>query len=296
MGKISIQGRGSSAPGRAILCMLLGVAVLTANDALLKWMTGGYHVVQIMFCRGLFVFIPMALLIWRGGGLRSLHTGNPKGHLIRALLVILGTFLFVSGLKHLPLTDAIAIAFAGPLFIAALAPPLLGEHVGWRRWMAVLAGFIGIVIIMRPGGSIFQWAALFPLAASLTGALRDILTRGMSATDTSVALLFYTSLGVILASMVVLPLVWQPVPLKTWGWFAVNGLLIGSAHYLMIETFRYGEAALVAPFKYSGVVYAAILGYLVWGDIPDLRTVIGVTVVITAGIYILHREQVQYRE
>ena len=293
MGEISIQGRGSSAPGRAILCMLLGVAVLTANDALLKWMTGGYHVGQIMFCRGLFVFIPLALLIWRGGGLRSLHTDNPKGHLIRALLVILGTFLFVSGLKHLPLTDAIAIAFAGPLFIAALAPPLLGEYVGWRRWMAVLSGFIGIVIIMRPGGGVFQWAALFPLAASLTGAFRDILTRGMSETETSVALLFYTSLGVVLASMVISPFVWQPVPFADWGWFAVNGFLIGSAHFLMIETFRYGEAALVAPFKYSGAVWAAIFGYFIWGDIPDLGTVMGVTVVVVAGIYILHRERVR---
>ena len=293
MSKIFIQGRGSSAPGRAILCMLLGVAVLTANDALLKWMTGDYHVGQIMFCRGLFVSIPLALLIWRGGGLRSLKTDNPKGHLIRALLVILGTFLFVSGLKHLPLTDAIAIAFAGPLFITALAPPLLGEHVGWRRWMAVLAGFIGIVIIMRPGGDIFQWAAIFPLAASLTGAFRDILTRGMSATETSVALLFYTSLGVILASMVVVPFVWQPVPLTDWGWFLANGFLIGSAHFLMIETFRYGEAALVAPFKYSGVVWAAIFGYLIWGDIPDLRTTMGATIVIIAGIYILHRERLQ---
>jgi len=291
--EISIQGRGSSAPGRAILCMLLGVAVLTANDALLKWMTGGYHVGQIMFCRGLFVFIPLALLIWRGGGLRSLHTDNPKGHLIRALLVILGTFLFVSGLKHLPLTDAIAIAFAGPLFIAALAPPLLGEYVGWRRWMAVLSGFIGIVIIMRPGGGVFQWAALFPLAASLTGAFRDILTRGMSETETSVALLFYTSLGVVLASMVISPFVWQPVPFADWGWFAVNGFLIGSAHFLMIETFRYGEAALVAPFKYSGAVWAAIFGYFIWGDIPDLGTVMGVTVVVVAGIYILHRERVR---
>ena len=293
MGKISIQGRGSSAPGRAILCMLLGVAVLTANDALLKWMTGGYHVGQIMFCRGLFVFIPLALLIWRGGGLRSLHTDNPTGHLIRALLVILGTFLFVSGLKHLPLTDAIAIAFAGPLFIAALAPPLLGEYVGWRRWMAVLSGFIGIVIIMRPGGGVFQWAALFPLAASLTGAFRDILTRGMSETETSVALLFYTSLGVVLASMVISPYVWQPMPFADWGWFAVNGFLIGSAHFLMIETFRYGEAAMVAPFKYSGVVWAAIFGYFIWGDIPDLATVMGVTVVAVAGIYILYRERVR---
>ncbi len=292
MSEISIQGRKSSAPGKAILCMLMGAAVLTANDALLKWMTGGYHVGQIMFCRGLFVSIPLAFLIWRSGGLKSLHTENPKGHLIRALLVISGTFLFVSGLKHLPLTDAIAIAFAGPLFITALAPPLLGEHVGWRRWMAVLAGFIGIIIIMRPGGGVFQWAALFPLAASLTGAFRDVLTRGMSATETSVGLLFYTSLGVVLAGITVSPFVWQPVPLADWGWFAVNGFLIGTAHFLMIETFRYGEAALVAPFKYSGVIWAAIFGYFIWGDIPELRTVIGVTVVVIAGIYILHRERI----
>ena len=292
MSEISIQGRKSSAPGKAILCMLMGAAVLTANDALLKWMTGGYHVGQIMFCRGLFVSIPLAFLIWRSGGLKSLHTENPKGHLIRALLVISGTFLFVSGLKPLPLTDAIAIAFAGPLFITALAPPLLGEHVGWRRWMAVLAGFIGIIIIMRPGGGVFQWAALFPLAASLTGAFRDVLTRGMSATETSVGLLFYTSLGVVLAGITVSPFVWQPVPLADWGWFAVNGFLIGTAHFLMIETFRYGEAALVAPFKYSGVIWAAIFGYFIWGDIPELHTVLGVTVVVIAGIYILHRERI----
>ena len=159
--------------------------------------------------------------------------------------------------------------------------------------MAVLSGFIGIVIIMRPGGGVFQWAALFPLAASLTGAFRDILTRGMSETETSVALLFYTSLGVVLASMVISPFVWQPVPFADWGWFAVNGFLIGSAHFLMIETFRYGEAALVAPFKYSGAVWAAIFGYFIWGDIPDPGTVMGVTVVVVAGIYILHRERVR---
>lgn len=293
MSDISIPGRGSSAPGKAILCMLLGAAVLTANDAVLKWMTGGYHVAQIMFCRGLFISIPLAILIWRAGGLASLKTANWKGHFARAVLVVIGTFLFVSGLKHLPLTDAIAIAFAGPLFITALAPHFLGEHVGWRRWMAVLAGFIGIIVIMRPGGGVFQWAALFPLAASLTGAFRDVLTRGMSAKETSVALLFYTSLGVVIAGMVVSPFVWVPVETADWGWFALNGFLIGSAHFLMIETFRYGEAALVAPFKYSGVIWAALFGYFIWGDIPDTGTITGVAIVVVAGIYILHRERIR---
>jgi len=273
--------------------MLLGAAVLTANDAVLKWMASDYSVGQIMFCRGIFIGLPLAVLVWRAGGLSSLRPINPKGHFLRAGLVVCGTFLFVSGLRHLPLTDAVAIAFAGPLFITAMAPRLLGEHVGWRRWLAVAAGFVGILVIMRPGGSVMQWAALFPLAASLTGAFRDILTRRMSARETSVALLFYTSLGVTLAGLATVPFVWAPVPLADWGLFALSGLLIGSAHFLMIETFRFGEAALVAPFKYSGVIWAALLGFLVWGDVPDIGTIVGVSVVIFSGLYILHRERVR---
>ena len=195
-----VQGRGSSAPGKAILCMVLGSAALTANDAVLKWMTSDYHVAQIMFCRGLFIGIPLTILVWRAGGLRILQTSNAKGHFLRALLVIAGTFLFVSGLKYLPITDAVAIAFAGPLFITALAPKFLGERVGWRRWVAVSAGFLGIMLIIRPGSDVFQWAALLPLAASLTGAFRDILTRGMSAKESSEALLCYTSFGVVLTT------------------------------------------------------------------------------------------------
>jgi len=291
----NIMGRRSAAPGKAIVCMLLGSAFLTANDAVLKWLTSGYSVGQIMFYRGIFIGIPLSILIWRAGGLTSLKPHNPKGHFLRAGLVVIGTFLFVTGLRFLPLADAVAIAFAGPLFLTAMAQPLLGEHVGWRRWMAVLAGFIGILVIMRPGGSAIQWAALFPLFASLTGAFRDILTRRLSARETSVALLFYTSVGVTLAGLATLPFAWTPVPAFDWGLFALSGFLIGCAQFLMIETFRLGEAALVAPFKYSGVIWAAALGFLVWGDIPDLGTVFGVSVVILSGLYILHRERLRRR-
>jgi len=288
----NIMGRTSSAPGKAIICMLLGTAVLTGNDAVLKWLTGGYSVGQIMFCRGIFIGIPLTILIWRFGGVAALTPQHPKGQFLRAGLVIVGTFLFVTGLRYLPLADAVAIAFAGPLFITAMAQPMLGEHVGWRRWLAVFAGFIGIVIIMRPGGSAIQWAALLPLGASLTGACRDILTRRMSARATSVSLLFYTSVGVTLAGLATAPFGWVSVSAFDWGLFALSGLLIGCAQFLMIETFRLGEAALVAPFKYSGVIWATLFGYLVWGDIPDFGKLIGVSIVIMSGLYILHRERV----
>jgi drug/metabolite transporter (DMT)-like permease len=293
MTETTLKGRTSSAPGKAILCMLLGSAFLISNDAVLKWMTGNYHVGQLLFCRGIFIGLPLAILIWRAGGLKSLRIINSKDHILRAILVIVGTFLFISSLKYLPIADAVAITFAGPLFVTALAPRLLGERVGWRRWMAVFAGFIGIIVIMRPGGGLIQWAALLPLAASLTGAFRDILTRHMSAKETTVSLLFYTSLAVTLAGLATTPFVWTPVPLADWGWFALSGLLVGGAHFLMIETFRFGEAALVAPFRYSGVIWAALIGYFVWGDIPDSGTIMGISIVVISGIYILHRQRVR---
>ena len=249
-----------------------------------------------MFCRGIFISLPLSILIWRYGGFSSLKTENPKAHFLRALLVIIATFLFINGLKYLPLTDAVTIAFAGPLFITALAQPLLKEKIGWRRWSAVLIGFLGILLIVRPGGSVMQWAALLPLAASFTGALRDLLTRHLTGQESSVALLFYTSVGVTGTGLVSLSFTWISVPVFDWLLFGLSGLLIGSAHFLMIETFRYGEATLVAPFQYSGVIWAGILGYLIWGHIPELSTIAGSGIVIIAGLYILNRERIKNKK
>ena len=138
-----------------------------------------------------------------------------------------------------------------------------------------------------------QWAALLPLAASFTGALRDILTRHLSGQESSMALLFYTSIGVTATGLASLPFTWTSVPVFDWLLFSLSGFLIGSAHFLMIETFRYGEAALVAPFKYSGIIWAGILGYLIWGHIPELYTIVGSGIVIMAGFYILNRERLE---
>ncbi|MAH85291.1 MAG: hypothetical protein CBB68_13780 [Rhodospirillaceae bacterium TMED8] len=283
---------GSSAPIKGITCMIGGAALLTANDAVIKWLTADYPVGQIMFLRGIFVLAPISFLIWHAGGVHRLQTRQPLLHLLRAALVICGTFLFVTGLRFLPLAEAIAIAFAGPLFITALAQPLLGESIGWRRWMAVFAGFCGVLIICQPGGAVFQWVALLTLAASLTGAFRDILTRKMAAEETSEAQLTFTSLGVTMGGLATIFITdWQPVAMRDWALFALDGLLIGGAHFLMIETFRYAEAGLVAPFKYSSVVWAALFGYFVFGDLPDQSTMIGGAVVIASGMYILHRER-----
>jgi drug/metabolite transporter (DMT)-like permease len=286
----------SSAPLKGILYMVIGSALLTGNDTVLKWLTGSYPVGQLMCLRGIFVYIPITFFVWQAGGFRALRVSSIKGQGLRAGLVVGGTFLFVTGLFYLPIADAIAISFAGPLFVTAMAPWLLGETVGWRRWVAVLVGFIGVLVITRPTGGAVQWAALFPLCASFTGALRDILTRRLAFQDSSVATLTLTTTAVVLAgSSTALFTDWQPVKMVDLGLFALGGVLIGSAHYALIETFRYAEAALVTPFKYSSIIWAAGLGYLIWGDLPDRWTVLGVTILITSGLYILRRETINRR-
>jgi len=272
----------STAP-RGIVCMLLGVILLCLNDA------------QLLFVRGLFVCPWVLILAYRAGGARSLRVTNVKGQAWRGACVIAGSFLFVFCLRYLPLADAVAIAFTGPLFITAMAPYALGEKVGWRRRAAVLVGFLGVLIMARPGGGALQWAVLLPLGAALCGGVRDLITRRIARSETTVAMLFVTTVVVMLAGLATAPWGWVPLRGPDLWVFASSGVLVAGAHYLMIEAFRHAEAALVAPFKYTSMIWAVLFGYLLFGDLPDAWTLAGAAVVILAGLYILHRETRRWR-
>jgi drug/metabolite transporter (DMT)-like permease len=279
----------------AIMCMVAGVALLSVNDALIKSLTSSYTVGQLLFIRGVFVLPWIVVLAYFEGGLHTLRIASLKGQALRAVCVIASSFLFVSGLFYLPLADAIAISFAGPLFITALAPIVLGEYVGWRRWLAVLAGFAGVLFMVRPGSGAMQWAILFPLGATLSGVGRDLITRRIARTETTVAVLCVTTVVIILAGLATAPFGWSrlnPGDLLT---FAANGTLIAGAHYLMIEAFRRGEVAVVAPFKYTSMIWAVLLGYFFFRELPDQWTLFGAAIVILAGLYILHRETLRAR-
>lgn len=155
----------------------------------------------------------------------------PKVQLLRAALMIASTILFVSGLRLMPLAENIAIAFVGPVFVTALAPLMLAERVGWHRWTAVLVGFAGVLVMLRPGGDALNWAALFPAGAALCGAILDLLTRRISHTEASGTTLFYSTLGVMLAGAVMAPFAWQPPGMGDLGLFALAGALLGAAHF-----------------------------------------------------------------
>lgn len=271
-------------------CMIGGGLLLTMNDGVVKWLSGDYQVGQILTFRGAAaVILITGVLLWRRE-FNIFEVRYPKVQLLRAVLMIASTFLFVNGLRLMPLADTVAIAFVGPIFVTALAPILLSERVGWRRWSAVLVGFAGVLIILRPGGDGLHWAALLPAGAALCGACRDLLTRGISHGEASGTTLFYSTLGVALAAAVTAPFGWQTPALADLGLFVVAGMLLSIAHFLHIETFRFAEAAVVTPFKYSALLWAMAIGFLVWGDIPDNRTLLGAALLIGSGLYIFHRE------
>ena len=292
---MATPARGSAAPGRGILFTVLGGALLTMNDAVLKWLTVDYPVGQLLFIRGLFVLLAISLIVWRSGGLAVIRVNSFRGQALRSGFAFTSGFLFITGLGFLELADAIAITFAGPLFVTALASLLLGEDVGWRRWAAVGAGLFGVLVMIRPGSEAVQWAALLPLGASLAGALRDITTRKISAHETSMAILCFSTVAVIAFGLCTLPFGWSPLAPRDLGLMALSGLFVGGAHFLLIERFRWAEAALLAPFKYANMIWAVIFGFIIWGDLPDAWTLSGAGFVVACGLYIVHRETVRTR-
>jgi drug/metabolite transporter (DMT)-like permease len=275
---------------RGILFMLAGTFFMSINNAVLKLLSAGYPAGQVLFMRGSFIFIPIAFFIWREGGFRSACVESYQGHALRAAFTIASAFMFVIGVRHLPLADATAISFAGPLFITMLATPILGEYVGWRRWSAVIVGFIGVLIITRPTGDVMRLAVLLPLGSAFAAAMRDLITRRIAPRETSNSILVTTTAAVALAGLLTLPLGWiMPTPADL-GLTAMGGIVSGFGHYCMIETFRHAEAGLVAPFKYSSIVYAVGMGYLFWGDLPDAWVIAGTMILVASGLYILRRE------
>lgn len=291
---MTVLTSSSSAPVRGIVYMILGGVFMAVNNAMLKWVSG-YPPGEVLFLRGIFTALSILVLVSFSGGLRSLRVNRISGHLVRAGCMVFSTFCFVLGLRYLPLGETTAITFAGPLFVTAMAGPFLGESVGWRRWMAVVVGFSGILLITRPTGDAFQLAALLPLGAAFGAAIRDVVTRKISVNESSIAILLTTTLALMWGGLMTLPFGWRmPTPFDM-GVIVASGILVTAGHYYTIETFRHAETALVSPFKYLSIVWAILIGFMVWGDIPDVWMIGGTSLVVLSGLYILHREIVAQR-
>jgi drug/metabolite transporter (DMT)-like permease len=272
---------------RGIFSMILGGGGLTVSDAATKWLTESIPIGEILFVRSLVVACAIWLIVSLRGEKKSLRIGRLRNQAMRSVLAVSTTFLIVLSLANLPLNEVVAILFMGPIFIAVLATPVLGERVGRQRWLAVLIGFAGMLIMVRPGTAAFQLAALLPVAAALSASMRDLVTRHISTMETSTAILFYSMLAVMLAGLASAPFGWQPMDLRILAVTIFAGLMFGLGHYFIIEAFRYGEATVVAPYRYANLIWATVFGFLIWREIPSVWVLAGAPLVVGSGLYIL---------
>jgi drug/metabolite transporter (DMT)-like permease len=276
-----------AAPLKGIVMMVAGAALFTGNDAVSKYLVEMYPVGQVISLRQaatLIVIVPYVMLATGWGALRVTAWA---GQLARGLLFTCSAALMVLGLSLLPLATVTAIIFSSPIFVALFSGPLLGERVSRTRWIAILIGFVGVLVAVRPVTGPFEWALLLPLAAAAVNALRDILTRHLSRTETSISILFWSTIIVMLAGFGTFPFGWEPVTAGAGAWFVLAGVFNAGAHFLMIEGLRFGAAAVIAPFRYTALIWAMLIGFFVWRDVPDVWIVLGGIIIITGGVYML---------
>ncbi len=271
--------------------MILGVTAFSATDGLSKWMVMAAPILEIVAIRNALVLLMILPSLGRAGGVRALATRRGGAHALRALLSIGALLTFFGALRELPLATSIAISFASPLFMTVASVLLLGERVGWHRWLAVVAGFAGVVVIAWPGAAgMISWPAALMLLSSLFFALSMITVRWLARTETDIAMLFYQNAGMMLAGVVGLPFVWQmPTPMDL-GVIAAMAVTLVVGQVFMIRAFRAAPVAVVAPFEYLELLWASLIGYVVWSEEPAAHVWIGAAIVVASGLYITWRE------
>jgi drug/metabolite transporter (DMT)-like permease len=283
--------------GLGIAYRMAAMACVACLSAGVRW-TGhrGIPVAEIIFFRNAFAFIPLGLYIWRTTGWTVLKTARPLGHLHRAAVGLVGMICSFNALQHLPLTEATAFTFAAPLFMTALSALMLGEFVGWHRWGAVVVGFIGVLIMVRPEpGHMNLVGVAFAITAALGSALAMVQIRQIAVTEKGPTIVFYFTLAGTLVGLAGSVFHWvTPDPL-TLAVLIAGGVVGGIGQLFLTEAIRVAPVGVVAPFDYSQLIWAAILGFLIWGELPHAMTLAGALVVAASGIYILHRELLRFR-
>lgn len=273
-----------------VACHLSALALFVCMDTLVKLLTAGYAVPQLMWARFLFSLLAVSLamrlitgeLPWRSHALGL--------QAVRSLLLAACNLLFSTALAYVPLVDATAVGFASPLFTVALAAVWLRERVSPRRWIGVTVGLLGVLIALRPpflfGGGALHWAMLLPLGTALLFAVYQILTRRLATVDDPRTTILHTGFAASLLTSLLQPLVWTWPPAGDWGLLALLGVLGGAGHGLLVLAFARAPASLLAPLSYTQLVWATLAGLLVFNDWPDAMSLVGALVIAAGGILV----------
>jgi drug/metabolite transporter (DMT)-like permease len=277
-------------PQRSIYYMIFMSGCVISMDASAKLLSSEMPLLMVVWGRYLFNFIFIALFFFRGDPRDLVRTKRFNLQILRSFLGLSATFTFWGALLFLSLADCVAIVYISPLLVTALSVPLLGEKVGVHRWGAVIMGFIGVMIIIRPGIGIVHWAVILPLITALFWANYQITTRILSRTDSALTTLFFTAAGGLFFTTFAVWLVWVTPTVKQWFILAWLGLLGSMGHYLLIKAFELAPASMLAPFSYTSILWSILLGYVLFGNFPDEWTIAGVVIIVSSGLYIIQRE------
>lgn len=295
----ALRGTGDRAPNNVlgILAMLAATAVFVTGDSIMKIMSQRMPTGETMFIRGVIGTALMWTMLWRFDMLDEVrrHLNRLIGW--RTAAEVGASGLFQSGLTRLPFAEVGAIGQVNPLLVTAAAAFFLGEKVGWRRWTATAVGLVGALLIIRPGGATFHWASLLILGSVFFSVSRDMITRRMEPGFSPFVLAGFSAVAIGLSSLLFLPFeswVW-PAPLDVF-WLAFPAILMMIGQTLVVVSIRAGDVSAVVPFRYAAMLWSLTYSYLIWREIPDVLTFVGIAIVCSAGLYTFHREQVRRRE
>ena len=280
-------------PFRGIGLILVSTVFLGVSDVTAKYLSATLPSIEIAWIRFVVFALIMVPAMLPASPLYALRTERLGLQLMRGAALLGSSLFFISGLRFLPIAEASATGFVSPLFVTALSIIFLSESVGLRRWLATAVGLIGVLIILRPGTSAFHAAAFFPLVSALAWACTLIMTRMMSGRERAITTMAYSSIAGVCILTALAPFVWVAP-----SWHDILfGLLIGVAstagQWIVVLAFRYADASVLAPFSYTQLLWVSILGFVVFGEIPDVWTVTGAAFIVASGLYTAHRERVR---
>jgi len=272
-----------------VVLMLLGDFLFALNDAMGKWLVTNFSVGQVLLVRSLGSFIILGPLIARQGPAQLVRVELKGLQVLRVLLATLDVGLFYAAVAYLPLADVMTFYMAGPIYVAALSHFFLNERIGWRRWLAVFVGFCGVVIALRPSSAMLSLPSLFGIVGSLSFAVTLVLNRYLRNTSDT-TLVTWQMIAALLVGAVLSIGTWQPTTPVELGGMLTLGVVASCAHLLITRSLKLAPASLLAPLQYSLLIWAIALGYLFFGDLPDLYVITGATIIVVAGLFIFHRK------
>ncbi|ENN85667.1 putative transmembrane transporter [Rhizobium freirei PRF 81] len=272
-----------------VALMFLGDFMFALNDAMAKWLVASFSVGQILVIRSLGSLIILTPMIARQGRDALFRIEQPPLQILRVVLTTADVGLFYAAVAYLPLADVMTFYMAGPIYVAAISHFFLGERIGWRRWLAVFVGFVGVIIALRPSAAMLSWPSIFGLAGSLAFSMTLVLARRLRQTNDA-TLVAWQTVGALLTGLVLSIGNWRSPSVLDLVAMLALGVVAGTAHMLITRSLKLAPASLLAPLQYTLLIWAIALGFLFFGDIPDAQIIVGSIIIVFAGLFIFHRK------